>query len=225
MSNSRFDLAEIKTSLDDVSSSFKKINKRLSSRRDKLGEQAIDYLISAYELIDGWLAADLDLFALGASPLLLEINTTVLCGRDPQARSEYEYYLKKSEEHFYDSANGDIGGLVEWYELHRKADIFQLAAGLYIQVASHPQLFIEGNHRTAAVIISYVLARRGLPPFVLTKDRAKKFLNLTASVTAYDKNSMLARLSLLEIRRRMARFIEDSLEERHLLADASISTT
>jgi hypothetical protein len=42
------------------------------------------------------------------------------------------------------------------------------AAEVYIYILSEPQLFIAGNHRTGALVLSYILAREGRPPFVLT---------------------------------------------------------
>lgn len=44
-----------------------------------------------------------------------------------------------------------------------------------------PQLFIEGNPRAAALVASYLLARAGSPPLVVTADRVEADVHLTAS--------------------------------------------
>jgi hypothetical protein len=46
------------------------------------------------------------------------------------------------------------------------------AAGVYVRTLSEPELFIEGNHRSGALVMSYILAREGYPPFVLTAENA-----------------------------------------------------
>lgn len=48
-------------------------------------------------------ADGVDLFAMGNSRHLLELNTTVLCGTDPNDRAEYARHLQMTEQRFYGS--------------------------------------------------------------------------------------------------------------------------
>ncbi|WP_232470147.1 MULTISPECIES: hypothetical protein, partial [Methylococcus] len=54
-----------------------------------------------------------------------------------------------------------IEGLMDWYALHRRESPWERAAGVYARVLSKPQLFIEGNHRSGSLIMSYILAQGG----------------------------------------------------------------
>jgi hypothetical protein len=68
-------------------------------------------------------------------------------------------------------------GVMDWYALKEGKSVWRRAAGVYIRILSEPQLFIEGNHRTGALIMSYLLAREGRAPFVLTDDNAREYFN------------------------------------------------
>jgi hypothetical protein len=58
---------------------------------------------------------------------------------------------------------------------------------------SEPQLLIEGNHRTGALVLSYILAREGRPPFVLTAENAKAYLDPSTLIT--ERNTISSRFS------------------------------
>ena len=62
---------------------------------------------------------------------------------------------------FYEEREGGIQDLVEWYAGHRGESAWDRAAGVYVRILSKPQLFIEGNHRTGALLMSYILLRDG----------------------------------------------------------------
>jgi Fic family protein len=47
---------------------------------------------------------------------------------------------------------------------------------------SEPQVFIEGNDRTGALVMSYILAKAGQPPFVLSFANAKPYFESSAQI-------------------------------------------
>jgi hypothetical protein len=99
-----------------------------------------------------------------------------------------------------------------------------LAAGLYVRALSKPQLFIEGNHRTGALLASYVLLRNGKPPFVLTVENALAYFDPSTVIRNTDKLGLMALFRLPGIKKRFAQFLEDQADPRYLLAsDAQIA--
>src|SRR5262249_16758218 len=155
--------------------------------------------------VDGLLASGADLFAKGSVKYGLELNTIVLCGTDPGCREEFAAHLQAAERRFYEEQGGGIGDLVEWYEQHAGQSIWQRAAGVYIRMLSKPQLFIEGNHRTGALLMSYILAREGHPPFVLTAANAPVLFAPSTVIRNTPKRSLRMVFRLSRHRWRLAR--------------------
>ena len=157
-------LEAIEATLRDLQAQFPEINKLLKSRRDAIDESLIANMLAGYELVDSLVAQHLDLFAMGNLKLFLEMNALVLCGRDEQSRTQAASHLAATEQRFYEQEGGGIRDIVEWYTLHRKESAWSRAAGVYVRMLSEPELFIEGNHRTGALVMSYILARENRPP-------------------------------------------------------------
>ncbi|MFN0118511.1 MAG: Fic family protein [Elusimicrobiota bacterium] len=65
--------------------------------------------------------------------------------------------------------------LFEWFQLNqKKMDPLELAARLHHQFVSiHP--FIDGNGRTARLLMNFVLMRKGYPPAVILKVDRRKY--------------------------------------------------
>ena len=83
---------------------------------------------------------------------------------------------------------------------------------------SEPELFIEGNHRTGALVMSYILAREGRPPFVLTAANAKGYLDPSTLVTETRKPSIVAMFRLPKIKRYFATFLEEHSDRNYLVS-------
>lgn len=135
---------------------------------EPLTEDVIRRLIAGYFYVDQLLQDDVDLFSFGASHHWLELNHIVLCGTSPETRLQAADHICLTERHFYNDAVGGIGERMEWAGLHRWRGTDSFAATLFLHTISTPQLFIEGNSRTATLIASYILARSGYPPLVVT---------------------------------------------------------
>jgi len=175
-------------------------------------------MMSGYELVDSLVAQRLDLFAMGNLKLLLEMNAVVLWGREERERAQAARHLAATEERFYEQQGGGIRDIVEWYTLHRTASPWSRAAGVYVRMLGEPELFIEGNHRTGALVMSYILARESHPPFVLTAASAKAYLDPSTLITETRKRSLLAALRLRKLKRYFAKFLKEHADPKYLIA-------
>ena len=213
----RLNLNAIEASLRAVQRAFPQINARLQTVREPLSDEVIDNLMAGYGFIDTATAAGLDLFAPGNLKYLLELNRLVLCGGDSRKLEDYADHIDATEAHFYGHNEGGIGRIIEWHAGHRHRSPWRRAAGVYVHVLSEPQLYIEGNHRCGALIMSYLLAREHKPPFVLTVDNAKAYFDPSTLITATRKTSFALLFKLPHLGRDFAQFLKAQADDRYLL--------
>ena len=211
------DLRAVETSLRRVQREFDRINERLSARRDPLDGAVIDSMMAGYAFVDTLVAEGIDLFALGSSKHLLELNALVLCGTSPARRQTYARHLEATERRFYEERQGGVGDLVEWYARHDDESAWSRAAGAYTRILSKPQLFVEGNHRAGALVMSYILVRDGQPPFVLSVENAAAYFDPSTVIRNTAKNSAAMLFRLPGIRKRLAALLREHSDRRHLL--------
>jgi hypothetical protein len=152
---------------------------------------------------------------MGHLKLFLEINALVLCGRDERQRAQAEAHLAATERRFYEQEGGGIRDVVEWYALHR-GESWKRAAGVYVRILSEPELFIEGNHRSGALVMSYILARGGDPPFVLTSENAKASFDPSTLMTRTRKKSIAMLYRMPQIKRHFANFLKEQADPKYL---------
>ncbi|MFZ4536086.1 hypothetical protein [Propionivibrio sp.] len=201
-------LQAIDRSLSEVQGLFTVLSERFFEPRDPLMDSVRNNLLVGYALIDDYVARGIDLFSLQNVGLLLEINATVLCGTDPAKRAEYDKHIAATEKRFFSNEEGSIKDLLEWYGAHRNDSIWKRAAGVYIRILSKPQLFIEGNHRSGSLIVSYLLMRDGFPPFVLTLDNAASYFNPSTVIRNLPKRGFKMLFKIPGIKKKFARFLE-----------------
>ncbi|TVQ92886.1 MAG: hypothetical protein EA400_03215 [Chromatiaceae bacterium] len=177
-----------------------------------------DHLLHGYRMLDTALGSGFDPFARGHSQWLLELNTRVLCGVDPKRREEFAAHIAATERHFYGQDDGGIGGLIGWLERHREDAVWLRAAGAYVYVLSRPQLYLEGNHRTGALIMSALLAREGAPPFVLSVDNAKAYFDPSTLVKDVRKQGLDLLIRVPKLKQRLAQLLRASGTAQFLIA-------
>lgn len=214
----RLNLPEIESSLRAVQRDFASINPRLMDRRDRLDEEVLRNMLAGYAFVDWAVGRGIELFAMGNLRTLLEINRRVLCGDNPAAREQNAEHLRLTEERFYGEWGAGIRDVVEWYGRHRHAPVWERAAGVYIRVLSEPQLFLEGNHRSGALIMSYILLREDRPPFVLTPENAQAFFDPSTLVKKIRKRSLKMQFRMPGLKRRFAEFLQRTADDRYLIA-------
>lgn len=212
------DLAAIEASLREVAQQFAHSNPHLACQRDSFDDVAVNHMLAGYAFIDELIERKVDLFAFGQLSLFLELNALVLCGRDEQMRSEAARHLSATDKHFFDNVDGGIRDIIEWHALHADESPWMRAAGVYIRMMSEPELFIEGNHRTGALVMSYLLVRGGQPPFVMTIDNAKDYLDWSAHFTTKRKTGLALRCQMPWLKRRFAEFLKTQADPKFLHA-------
>ncbi|MHC8314156.1 hypothetical protein [Pseudomonas sp. LB3P31] len=220
----RLDLPAIERALREVQGRFAELSMHFTEPRDPLTDEVLVNMLDGYALIDDYVARGVDLFDLQQLNLMLEINATVLCGQDPVRRQEYAQHLAATEQHFFNNAEGGIKDLFNWYCAHRSESAWKRAAGVYVRILSKPQLFIEGNNRTGSLIVSYLLMRAGLPPFVLTLENAEGYFNPSSVIRNSAKHGVRALYELPKIKKKYAAFLEEQapdpmqffLSDKHL---------
>jgi prophage maintenance system killer protein len=207
----RLELDRIEASLRDVQEHFEEINAKLLMRREPLTDRIIGNLLEGYAYVDELLEAGVEVFSPSGLDHILELNHIVLCGSDDSLRLEYGPHLLETRRRFAEGLD-EIAG---WYERKRHKSAYRRAAGVYVLSVSQPQLFLEGNHRTGALVASYILVQEGLPPFVLTRDNATEYFNPSTLIKYRHKEKFLDRQYYLKkYRRVLQEFFEESLEKR-----------
>ena len=211
-------LPRIEAALRGVATAFDTINPYLKTPRDRFDDIAVDRMMCGYAAIDDLLARKVDLLSVGQLRLFLELNALVLCGGDVAVRADAARHLAATERHFFDTAEGGIRDVVEWHAMHGDESPWLRAAGVYIRVMSEPQLFIEGNHRTGALLMSFILARAGHPPFVMTHDNVLSFLDRSSQFTVRRKAGPLMCVEMPWLKRRFGAFLKEQANPAFLSA-------
>jgi hypothetical protein len=216
MDTYRLDLKAIEQSLRDVQREFPKINERLHSRRDPMTDDVLDNMLAGYAFVDQAVADGIDLFTLRHATALLELNHIVLCGLNEQVRQEYHTHLEAATQRFYEQEEFNIDDILRWYYKHENESPWKRAAGVYVRILSQPQLYIEGNHRTGALIMSYILVREGKAPFVLTVANAKAYFDPSTLVKATKKTTTTLLTKLPCLKKLFAEFLHAQAHERYI---------
>jgi hypothetical protein len=174
-----FNLKQIEKALHAFRSHFRDINATLMMSREDFTSLMVGQLLEAYDFANHLWKNSINLFSPSGLYHMLELNHIVLCGTDKQKRLEYFAHLQETRTKF----QKNIKPILEWYrKKHAKHPACRLAAGYYTRALSHPQLFVEGNHRTENIIINYFLLGEGLSPYVISRETAVDYLNLSGMI-------------------------------------------
>jgi hypothetical protein len=187
-----------------------------SAGREPFSPEVLPWMIDGYALLDEILKSKEDPFSIGGVRLLLELNHRVLCGKQPDRRQRYAEHVHATEERFLTDHAQGAGGFCEWAAIARGHSPRRFAAAVFVRMVSAPQLFLEGNQRTATLAASHVLVRAGLPPLVVTAETHASFAAIAASARATDRDHWSAPVLIWLVRRRMKRFLDTALNPRFL---------
>jgi len=216
MGRNRFNLKAIELSLRHVQREFPQINANLRSRRDSMTDEVRDNMMSGYAFVDWAVADDTDLLDPQYVAGLLELNHIVLCGCDPNSRREHRKHIQATAERFYTQDEFNIDDILRWHREHTYESAWKRAAGVYVRILSQPQLYIEGNHRTGALLMSYILGRDGKAPFVLTVENALAYFDPSSLVKETNKTPTTLLMKLPRMKKRFARFLEAQADGQYL---------
>lgn len=214
----RLNIDAIRSCLIHTQKNFKKINASLKVKRTPPTDTVIDNLMAGYSRLDEHLVNGVDLLAYGNSALLLELNYIVLYHHSSYSSIEKHSQFEATQAHFYDVRDGGIGQLMDWLALNQKTNIWKRSAGLFTNILSQPQLFLEGNHRTGSLIMSYMLVREGYSPFVLSFDNARHFFEPAELTKKRRKRSLVDDFIYLPKQtRKFAKLLKNEQKERQFL--------
>jgi len=205
-----------------VESSLRRLQRHLRadasvSPRDPFDDRVLDNLLAGYARVDALVADGIDVFAMGQLRHVLELNVLVLCGTSAARRDAYARHIEASERRFYEEPDGGIRDVVEWHQTHQGEAPAEHAAGVFARMQATPQLFIEGNHRTGALLMSYVLLLGGEPPFVLSPEAAPPFFDLASALRDVQRRSPAGFLQLPAVRQALVALLIRHADPAHLL--------
>jgi len=192
----------------------------LHSRRDSMSDEVVENMMAGYGLVDKVLADDTDIVTSKHAAYLLELNHTVLCGLDPRARKEHQRHVDATITRFYTQTEFNIETILRWYRDHRSESPWKRAAGVYVRLLSQPQLYIEGNHRTGALIMSSILARDCTPPFVLTVENAKAYFDPSTLMKETKKTALTELVKFPGMKKRFANFLRGQENAQYLILNS-----
>jgi len=208
----------VRSRLVDTQQNFKKINATLDVKRKPPSDEVLENLIAGYSKINEHLMNKTDLFKIGNSRLILELNHIVLYHSANISFEENKSQFKATKKHFYETKNAGIGQVMEWLEFNKNTDIWKKTAGTFTHILSQPQLFLEGNHRTGSLIMSYLLMKEGLSPFVLSYENAKHFFEPAELTKKRHKKTILGEfIHLPKQTRKFAKLLKDEQTSKLLL--------
>jgi hypothetical protein len=219
MAKYRLNLRAIEASLREVQRQFPEINEIIQSRRDHMTDEVVENMLAGYAFVNTAIGKDIDLFSLPYLHGLLELNHLVLCGPDLKSRQENRTHIESTRERFYHQEGCNIDTILGWYQKHEHEEAWKLAAGVYVRILSQPQLYFEGNHRTGALIMSYLLARDGKPPFVLSVQNAKAYFDPSTLIKFTRKSPGTLLSKLPRMKKRFAQFLRDQANPYYLKPD------
>jgi len=209
MSEHCINLKAVKHSLLKVQKQFPVINQQLAMQRDPMSDEVVSNMLAAYQYVNQILGDDRDIFASKYVGCLLELNHIVLCGTDLRVRRENRSHIRRTQDRFYEQKKSNIGELINWYVAHQNESVWKRASGVYIRILSQPQLFIEGNHRTGALIMSYLLVREGKRPFVLSTANAKAYFDPSTLIKQTHKTPVNQLVKLPRMKKQFAIFLQE----------------
>ena len=212
----KLNLVKVEQSLISVEKNWEKIDDELDLR--KIGRKDTPFnadirakMMSAYGFLDILLTEGIEPFSKESLEEMCELNNLVHYGLDSCLRQEYVKAINANSEKYY----RHIGPIVRWYSNHMKKEPHPLkvAAEVYVAILGHPQLFIEGNHRTGSVISSWINMYYGYPPFVLNVKNAIPYFEPSAEIKKFaDKSTWRGRSRLPKYRKSFKEFWERNID-------------
>lgn len=190
------------------------------ANKEPLSSDIVRRMMNGYAYVDRLLRDGVDLFSHGSSHHWLELNHLVLCGTTPERREQFRQHIEETERRFYDDSVGGIGERMEWLSRRRTDGPAALAAGIFLHIASSPQLFIEGNCRTATLIASWALVSHGLPPIVVTDRNHRAFFALTDACKHIERLRWGQAVMFRRESGRIEEFILATADRRYLAEEA-----
>ena len=186
----RLNLIRINESFEQIEMHWKSIDDKLDKSR--IGRKDTPFsavirqrMLSAYTHVDYLLEQRIHPFSDDGILEMFVLNNRVHYGNDIQLMREY----RKAIDATYDKFRIQIVPFRHWYQRHKSEHPLKLAAESYVSILGFPQLFNEGNHRTGALVASWISLYYGFPPFVLSVDNALAFFAPSSEIKKFINKS------------------------------------
>ena len=183
------------------------------ARREPLVDLIIRNLMAGYQYVNMMLDEDINPLKREGLRHFLELNHILLCGPNPNERVEFYSHIQATSDRFYAQKEFSIKDVRSYAEKHKKDSAWKQAAGVYIMHLSQPQLFLEGNHRTGALLMSCILVRNGKPPFVLSVENAKAYFDPSTLAKCTNKDFLGKLYKLPKLTKKFAKFLKAQADE------------
>jgi hypothetical protein len=215
----RLDIDAIARSLLEVERGWPEINEEL--QRMKVGRKGAftpvlrANMLAAYEYLDELLDRDVEPFTDSGMEHMLALNMRVHYGQDPRLIEQFGRAIDATIDKF----NANVEVIANWYWAHyrRGAHPYKLAAETYVSIVGQPQLFLEGNHRTAALIGSWIDMRANCPPFVLSVDNAVAYFVPPSEIKQFaDRSTWRGRRRLPQYRQEFGVFWQSHVDAKYV---------
>lgn len=215
----KFNLKNVEKSLLEVEKNWKKINNQLDleklGKRDSFDPIIRGRMMDAYRHLDGLLRKGMEPFSPQGISELLELNNIVHYGFNMELRLEYNRAIQANSEKF----SQYIIPIDKWYkkQMRGKPHPLKAAAQVYVSALGFPQLFIEGNHRTANLISNWISMYYSHPPFVLDPNRALAYFRPSKEIKRFvDKTTWRGRARLPKYRNCFKKFWEENIDSKYV---------
>jgi hypothetical protein len=219
---------KVKLNLEKINESLIKVEENWKSIDDKLYAEHIgrkdtpfnstirENMMCGYEYLNYLLISHIEPFSNKSLSMMLELNNYVHYGNNTKLKFEYNKAVIATSEKFY----SNIEVLNKWYKKHtkRKDNPLKLASEIYVGIIGHPQLFIEGNHRTGSIIASWINLYNNYPPFILTQENAIAYFKPSSEIKHFsNKSTWRGRMKLPKYRKSFRKFWEEYIDNRYIL--------
>jgi hypothetical protein len=212
----RLNLTKVERSLLRVERNWEKIDDELDLK--KIGRKDTPFnsvvrmrMMAAYEHLDKMLRKGVEPFSGESISEICELNDLVHYGTNLRLRQEYHRAIAATAEKYYKN----LVPIRKWYKKHMDGEPHPLkvAAEVYVAILGHPQLFIEGNHRTGSIIASWIGMHYGHPPFILSPENAIAYFKPSAEIKMFaDKSTWRGRFRLPKYRKSFKNFWEAHID-------------
>ncbi len=215
----RLDLSAIAEALLAVEHEWPRIDTELRALgigKSPFTEQLRSNMVCAYSYLDELVELDVEPFSELGMEHMLELNHRVHFGLDMELRAQYGLAIEANVDKF----NDNVEVIANWYWRHAAHGDhpLKLAAETYVSILGQPQLFIEGNHRTGALIASWINLRADYPPFVLSVDNAIAYFAPSAAIKQFaDRSTWRGRQRLPKYRKSFREFWEHHVDIDYVL--------
>ncbi len=183
----RRNLREIEHTLARTKAQWRGIESALAdqgiARKDvPFDNDVMHRMLIAYELLDHFLTKEVNIFHRDELHRMCALNEAVHYGDDSALRHEYNGAILDNRHTFYRR----IPAVCNWYYSKRHScNTGKVAAKVYVSILGIPQIFNEGNHRSGALIASWINITRGAPFFVLSPDNAVAFFYPSSQIKRF----------------------------------------